>query len=93
MAIADPLMAMSRSRSRRASPIEAMLDARRIPAFDWAQYFGALGYPDIEAINVLVPGFFHLDPRRRRYPATAWNGIRIAFDTRTCSSSPTSNRW
>jgi putative endopeptidase len=32
--------------------------AREAPLFAWAAYFTALGYPDVSAINVAVPGFF-----------------------------------
>jgi endothelin-converting enzyme/putative endopeptidase len=32
--------------------------AREAPAFPWSVYFVALGYPEIAAVNVAVPGFF-----------------------------------
>ena len=34
------------------------LKSHEAPVFAWGAYFTELGYPDVTAINVAVPGFF-----------------------------------
>jgi putative endopeptidase len=54
--------AMPRADHRDPSRIDHRLDraglSRLAPRFDWDAYFSALGYPDLRAINVMVPAFF-----------------------------------
>ncbi|KTD61782.1 M13 family metallopeptidase [Legionella spiritensis] len=68
---------MSKIAQRDPNAIYHIMDRKQLnkitPDFSWAQYFTAMGRPDIKHVNLAMPDFFKtMNEQLRTVPITAW---------------------